>query len=243
MEREPLKDLVKHTNPFFDVVRVYNEEDKTKFQCMDDGQTLFLSGYFKKHYSQLDNGSVGINRMPTLKGMLNFGLFNEEGSNYSLKMEGKETLKLAEIEFSSNFGHKSTYRFMGSRVVDNQVRFPAFKGASWDVSFRPTLKLVSELTHFAGILGGNDCKFVASTVNGKLIFKVGTHGNDKAEIPVCDTNGVLKKNWTWGLLKVISVLKLADTEVCTVHISSQAAMMIEIESQHAYYSFILPAIK
>jgi hypothetical protein len=244
MHKEALKDLIKHTSPFYDVVKVYNDNGKTKFLSSDDGNTILMSGSFNNYHKELDNASVGINRMPTLKGMLNFGLFNEQGSSYNLVMEGKDGVdKLAEIHFESPYGHKSTYRFMGSRVVDSQLKTHTFKGAQWDVSFRPTLKLVSELSHFAAILGGNDCKFVASTLNGKLAFNVGSHGNDRATIPICDTTGVLKKNWSWGLLKFISVLKLADDEACTVHISNQAVMMIEIESKYASYQFILPSTK
>lgn len=244
MNKDELKDLIKHTKTFYDVVRVYNQDKATNFQAKDAEQTLFMSGKFKTYFSDLDDGSVGINRMPTLNGMLNFAAYNEPTSKYDLVTELKgEQKQLSEIAFTSPQGHKSTYRFMGSKVVDNQVKVPPFKGASWDVSFRPTTKMISDLSHFSTILGGNDCVFTAKVIKGKLEFHIGSQGQDRAVVPICDTTGTMKKEWSWPLYKFISILKLADGEVCTVNISSQAAMKIEIESDKCFYDFIMPAMR
>lgn len=244
MNKEDLKDLVKITKPFFELVRMYNQGDKTLFEAKDPEMIMFFSGSFKNLYKSLDNGSVGLNRLGTLDGMLKFGEFNDDSASITEVTECKDGVDvLSELEFSSPSGYKSTYRFMGSKMVDSQVKMPQFNGASWDVSFRPTSKLISNMTQFCGMLGGNDSSFTAKIKDGRLEFHIGSQGTDRAVLPICDTNGKFKKDWSWPLAKFIAVLKLVDGYMCTVHISSQAVIMIEVETDTCFYQFLMPAKK
>jgi hypothetical protein len=244
MNKDDLKDLVKISKPFFELVRVFNANGKTHFEAKDPEMVMFFSGTFKNTYKSLDNGSVGLNRLGTLDGMLKFSEFNDDASSITQITECKDgTDLLSELEFSSPSGYKSTCRFMGSKMVDSQVKMPPFNGATWDVSFRPTTKLISNLTQFCGMLGGNDSSFTAKINNGRLEFHMGSQGTDRAVLPICDTNSKFKKDWSWPLAKFIAILKLVDGYMCTVHISSQAVIKIEVETDTCEYTFLMPAKK
>lgn len=244
MDKDDLKDLVKISKPFFELVRVFNHDGKTHFEAKDAEMVMFFNGTFKNFYPILNYGSVGLNRLGTLDGMLKFSEFNDSGSSIIQITEPRDGIDmLAELEFSSPSGYNSTYRFMGAKMVDSQVKMPPFNGATWDVSFRPTTKLISNLTQFCGMLGGNDSTFTAKIKDGRLEFHMGSQGTDRAVLPVCDTNGKFKKDWSWPLAKFIAVLKLVDGHMCTVHISSQAILKIEVETDNSQYSFLMPANK
>jgi hypothetical protein len=244
MNQAEFKDIISHTKGFFETIKMYNDSTKTKMCAIDDEQTILFYATLKNHEPNLKDAPVGINRMDVLHGMLNYSGFNETGATFEQIVESKDNLNiLSELKFTSPTGNNSSYRFMGSKIVETRVKVPAFNGITGDVVYRPTLKMISDLAHFSGILGGRESKFTATTSKGKLEFHIGSTGNDRASITVCDTNGVLKKNWSWNLAKFISILKLNDGGICTVSICNQALIMVEMESDHAFYQYLMPANK
>lgn len=244
MKVNELRELVKVSKPFFDVVRIYDDAGASCFQSIDSEKTVLFSGTFKTPIPILSNGSVGINRFGTLDGMLRFAEFNSDGATMDLVVEEKNGTKyLSELEFKSPNGYKSNYRFMGSKVVDSQIQVPPFKGATFDVEFRPTQKLLSDLSQICSMMGGSDTKFTCKiATNGKLQFHVGDVGVDRAVIPVCDTTGSFKREFSWSLSKMIAILKLA-ADISTVYISGQGVIKIEFENEGCLFTFLMPAIK
>lgn len=244
MNINEIKDIVSHTRSFFDTVKVYNDGGKTRICALNDERTIIFNGTLKNYHSVLDNGAVGINRMGILHGMLSYTGFNDSGSNFEAIVENKSGKdQLSELKLTSSNGTTSTYRFMGTQVVESKVKMPPFKGASADVTFLPTLKMISELSHFSNVLGGNDCKFLASTNRGKLEFHIGSTGNDRASITICDTHGTLKHSKYWNLAKFISILKLNDGGICSVTLSNQGLITIEMESDYCFYQYQMPSTK
>lgn len=244
MQLAEIKDIVSHTKPFFDVIKMYNDDGKTKVCAMNAERTIIFNGILKQYHKILDDGCVGINRMDVLRGMLNYNGFNESGSKFETIVETKDGKQyLSELKFTSPNNTVSSYRFMGTKTVENLVKVPPFKGANFEVTFMPTLKMISDLSHFAGILGGSDSSFTAVTNKGKLEFNIGSTGNDRATITICDTSGVLKNSRTWGLSNFISTLKLNDGGICSVSISGQGLVSIDMESDFCFYQYQMPAIK
>lgn len=244
MKQQEFKDIISHTKGFFETVKLYNDGGKTKMCATDDEHTIMFYATLKACEPALKDAPVGINRMDVLNGMLAYSGFNETSSTFEQIVEMKDGINvLSELKFTAPAGNTSSYRFMGSKIVETRVKVPAFNGITGDVVYRPTLKMVSDLAHFSGILGGRESKFTATTHKGKLEFHIGSTGNDRASITVCDTTGVLKKNWSWNLAKFISILKLNDGGICTVSICNQALIMVEMESDHAFYQYLMPANK
>jgi hypothetical protein len=151
-----------------------------------------------------------------------------------------------EIKFDSGTGNTANYRFMSEAMVNEQIKVPPFKGATWNLTIVPEKKKITELAYFQGVLGGFEKRFVVS-VDSKntLIFSVGSGPTDRTIVPFA-TNvvGTMKHQWSWPLAQVLSILKLSDTaSSVTMSFSDMGALKIDIDSGIGKYSYILPAGK
>ena len=150
-----------------------------------------------------------------------------------------------ELKFASGSGHSANYRFMSETMVNEQIKVPPFKGATWNLTVSPEKKKITELAYFMGVLGGFEKRFVVSVDNGTLNFNVGSGPTDRTIVPFAENvTGTMRHQWSWPLSQVLSILKLSETAASTtMHFSDMGALKIEIDSGIGKYSYILPAGK
>jgi hypothetical protein len=245
---DQLKDIVKHTSGlgFIDMVKVVGSTATAKIETKDADNTVIIFG---EMYQPIEGiaATVGLSRIAVLKGYIDFPPYSGATANVAIVTENRGGVDTpTEIKFSSGDGHISNYRFMSESMINEQVKVPPFKGATWNVTIEPEKKKISELSYFQGVLGGFEKRFTVSVdANNTLNFSVGTGPTDRTTTPFAkNVTGSLKHQWSWPLSQVLSILKLSETaSSTTMKFSDMGALMIEIDSGMGKYSYILPAGK
>jgi hypothetical protein len=138
---------------------------------------------------------------------------------------------------SSDFNND--YRFMVSEIVNDKLKAVKFKGANWDVEFKPEDRSIQRLKYQADV-SPNETTFKAKTEDGNLVFMFGDHSTHAGQfIFQSGVEGTLKGAWHWPIKHVISILNLSGDK--TMRISDNGAAEITVNSGIAVYNYILPA--
>lgn len=244
---DALKDIVKHTSSlgFIDMVKIVGTGTDAKIEAIDGDKTVIIYGDMYQPIEGIDT-TVGLSRIAILKGYIDFPLFSGDKSNVAIVTETRGAAVIpTEIKFDSGSGHTANYRFMGESMINEQIKVPPFKGATWNVTVSPERKKIAELSYFQGVLGGFEKRFVVSVDKGTLNFSVGSGPTDRTVVPFATgVTGTLKHQWSWPLAQVLSILKLSETaSTTTMNISDMGVLKIEIDSGIGKYSYLIPAGK
>ena len=244
---DALKDIIKHTNSlgFIDAVKIVGTAADAKLEAMDADKTVVIYGTMYQPINGIDT-TVGLSRLSMLKGWIDFPGFSEDKSSVVIVTEPRLGVTIPTgIKFSDGAGHTSDYRFMGEQMINEQIKVPTFKGATWNITISPEKKKISNLTYCQGVIGGFEKRFTVSVDNGTLYFNIGTGPTDKTAMPFAtNVTGSLKHQWSWPLSQILGILKLSETAASTtMKFSDGGALMIEIDSGIGKYSYILPAGK
>jgi len=239
-----LKDIVKHTHGlgFIDTVKVDGSADKAEVSAMATDRSVVMYGELRNPIEGLEK-TVGLSRIGILAGMLNFPPFTKSDATITIEHQERGGVDIpCEIEFNTDSGHAASYRFMSSEAVEEHLRIPPFKGVKWDVVVEPTKHALEDLKYFSGVLGSYEPTFSVRTKAGILEFLIGTGPTDRSIVPFAtNIDGELKHGWSWPLNQVLAVLKLASSAECTLSISDQGALKIDVDSGLGHYEYILPA--
>ena len=240
---DSMKDIVKHTSGLgvLDMVKIVGEKDTARVESIDTDKTVVLFGEMYGPIADLDT-TIGLSRLQILRGYMDL----HNGSTVSVVKEHRNTTDVpVELKFDNGAGIVANYRFMSEAMINEQIKMPAFKGATWNVSITPEKKSIANFASYQGILGGFEKRFTVSTTGAKLNFTIGNGPTDRVTIPFdVNVTGELKTSWSYPIAQTLSILKLADTSsTVTMHFSDMGALKIDIDSGIGKYSYILPAGK
>jgi len=244
---DSFKDIVKHTAGlgFIDMVKIVGTVNDAKIEAIDADKTVVIFGSMYQPIAGIDT-TVGLSHIAVLKGYMDFPLFSGDKATTSIvtELRGGATVP-TEINFDSGLGHKSNFRFMSETMVNEQIKVPPFKGATWNLTISPEKRKIAELAYFQGVLGGFEKRFVVTVDKGVLNFNVGDGPTNRTVVPFAENvTGTMKHQWSWPLTQVLGILKLSDTASSTVmNFSDMGALKIDIDSGIGKYSYILPAGK
>tara|TARA_Y100000114_G_C11742470_1_gene319734 strand:- start:923 stop:1690 length:768 start_codon:yes stop_codon:yes gene_type:complete len=246
---EVLKDVVKHTNDTdrIEAVKITNNKKETTIDAMDEMRTMVLKGKLKKPLKELPQGDIGLGRLKVLKGYLNTDVEKiEHGTVKSTGMSTNGEL-VSSINFTTTDGMKASYIPMTPAMIDDQLKQIKFKGVAWDVVVAPFDSAIKQLTDIDNLLGKTEPCFQPYVKDKNLYLKIGEGANDKAEI-LFDTGvaGKLDAKWGWPTKELLKILNLAERNEdgqlqAVMKFSSLGAMQIDISTDHADYSYIMPA--
>lgn len=244
---DSMKDIIKHTSSlgYIDMVKIVGTTTDAKIEAIDADKTVVVFGSMYQPISGID-ATIGLSRIAVLKGFIDFPLFSSEKATIDAVTEVRNGVTTpTELKFASGSGHSANYRFMSETMVNEQIKVPPFKGATWNLTVSPEKKKITELAYFMGVLGGFEKRFVVSVDNGTLNFNVGSGPTDRTIVPFAENvTGTMRHQWSWPLSQVLSILKLSETAASTtMHFSDMGALKIEIDSGIGKYSYILPAGK
>ena len=245
MLNKTLKDILDHTHGlgFIDMVKVTGNNKETAIEAMDASRSVVVYGKLRDTVTSLD-GVIGLARMGVLSGYLKFPPFQDPSAKIEVVHETRNAVEVpSEIKFTAPGGHKSTYRFMSSELVEEQIKVPVFRGTTWDVTITPNDGNIKDLSYFSGILGQFEQVFVPRTVNNKLVLGIGSGSNDRADVPFAhDVSGSLAGRWGWPISETLAILKLATrSDNCVMSFSEKGAMKIQFDSECGTFEYILPA--
>ncbi len=238
---DAFKDIVEHTHSlgFIEMVKIIGTGTDAKLETIDSDKTVVIYGEMCEPIIGIES-TVGLSRLAVLKGNMDA----HDESTVTVIAEARNGIDVpTELKFDNSAGFVSNYRFMSESMINEQVKVPPFKGATWNITLEPTKKAISMLAQQQGILGGFEKRFTVS-VDGKsrLIFSIGSGPTDRTTVPFQENvTGVLKHQWTYPLTQVLSILKLNGD--IKMSFSDMGAMKIDIDSGVGKYTYILPAGK
>ena len=241
---DTLKDIVKHTNSlgFIEMVKVIGSTTDLKIETKDADNTVIIYGSMYQPEAGVES-TIGLSRLAVLKGYI--GLHEESAVSIVTETRGGAVVP-TELLFDDGAGTTASYRFISEAMISDQIKVPAFKGATWDVSFVPSKVNIAKLNENFGVLGGFEKRFIVSVdAKGTLKFNIGTGPTDRVTVPFATgVTGTLKHQWTYPLSQVLAILKLTDTaSTSTMNFSDSGALKIDIDSGIGKYTYILPAGK
>lgn len=238
-----LSDIVSHTHNlgFLNIVKITGEEKSTKIDSMADDRTVIMYAETATPYSELV-GVFGMPQLSKLKYLLDGAEYKDNAKlEVVTAVRNNETLPVG-IHFENKDGDfKNDYRFMNTEVINEKLKTVKFRGANWDVEITPTLQAIQRFGFQAGA-NNEHTTFLAKTDGGNLKFIFGdqsTHGGEF--VFATKVTGKLTKAHTWPVAAILSILKIADVNNCTLSISDAGALQITLDSGLATYKYIIPA--
>ena len=243
---DSLKDVLKHTHGlgFLDTVKLVGTDKGVTVESLAEDRSVVLRGSLNNSINGLEDETIGLTRMSVLNGYINFSPFAEDDAEISIKSSERNGEEVpSELSFKSAEGHKASYRFMAREVVEENVQIPPFKGAEWDIVYKPTAKNLTDLAYFSNILGSYEPTFSIHVEEGNMSLAIGSSSSDRSLVPFA--TGIdaesFNSGWKWPLTCVLSILKLGANADSTMYLSSVGALRIEIDSGLGTYEYILPA--
>lgn len=239
--KDILQDIVAHTHAlgFLSLVKVTSEDGTTNIDSMAEDRSVIMTAKTHKAVNEF-SGTFG---MPNLD-KLNLHLKNPEYKE-NAKVEVVSAARNGEtipthIHFENAAGDfENDYRFMNKAIIEEKLKTVKFKGASWNVTFSPSVASISRMKLMSAA-HSEEPVFNVQTRNENLVFSFGDASTHAGEFVFQHgVEGKLQHTWSWPVAQVQSILNL-DGEI-TMSISDQGAMMISVDSGLAKYDYILPA--
>ena len=241
--KDILQDIVAHTNKlgFLNIVKVTGDSKETLIDSMADDRTVIM--YAKTTNPHPD--MIGVFGMPQLEKLRYLLDGKEYQDNAKIEVvtanRNGETIPVG-LHFENKDGDfKNDYRFMNQEIINEKLKTVKFRGANWHVEVEPTVAGIQRFQFQAGA-NTEHTTFLAKTDGDKLVFTFGdvsSHGGEF--VFATGVTGKLTKAWTWPVLPVLSILKIADSNNTKISFSNDGAMQIELDSGLAVYKYIVPA--
>jgi len=241
--KDILQDIVSHTHNlgFLNTVKITGDDKKTQIDSMADDRTVIMFGETANPYPDMI-GIFGMPQMSKLKYLLDCPEYKEGASIEVVKVDrnGEEVPTGLHFENATK-DFKNDYRFMNTEIINEKLKTVKFRGVKWDVEVTPSLASIQRFS-FQAAANNEHTTFLAKTDSGNLKFTFGDAASHGGEfVFATGVVGNLTKGWTWPVLPVLSILKAADVNNCTMSLSNEGALQITLDSGLAVYKYIIPA--
>ena len=230
--KDILQDIVSHTQNlgFLTTVKVTGTEEKTTINSMADDRSVIMEAETANPYPDM-LGVFGMPQLNKLKYLLDGNEYKEDAKiSITTATRNDEVLPVG-IHFENKDGDfKNDYRFMNTEIINEKMKTVKFRGVKWDVEIEPSVAAVQRFNFQAKTEGGN-LKFIFGDVS--------THGGEF--IFAQNVAGKLDRGWTWPVMPILSILKIADVNNTKMSLSNEGAIQITLDSGLATYKYIIPA--
>ena len=237
--KDNLLDLVEHTHDLgcIELIKITGDANATEVVGVGTDNSVVLDAKFTVPEPKF-TGTFGMPNLGKLKILLNLEAYKE---NSKLTVTHKATGEPDGLDFenaASDF--KNNYRFMTSGVVEAQVKTPKFRGATWHITFVPTVVAVQRLRMQAQA-HAEEVSFQIKVENGNLVCLFGDHSTHAGNfIFHSAVTGQLKRAWSYPTKTVMNILSLTGDK--TISISDDGCARITVDSGLATYNYILLAL-
>jgi hypothetical protein len=239
--KDILQDLVSHTHSLgiLPLIKITGTKEETVIESMAEDRSVILNAKTKTPVTEFD-GVFGMPNLDKLNLHLKNPEYKENATIQVVKAERNNTVIPVSLHFENESkDFVNDYRFMNTEIINEKLKTVKFKGATWNIEFRPMLTSISRLKLQAAA-HNEETVFQVKTENDNLVFCFGdasSHAGSFTFQPNC--NGKLKQTWAWPVSQVLSILNLDGDK--TLKIADAGAMMITVDSGLAEYNYILPA--
>lgn len=238
--KDILQDVVSHTHAlgFLALVKVTNDEG-TQIDSMAEDRSVILSAETHAPVNEFV-GTFGMPNLDKLALHLKNPEYKDNAKIDVVQAERNGETVPTHIHFENAAGDfQNDYRFMNKAIIEEKLKTVKFKGASWNVTFQPSMASIARMKLMAAA-HSEEPTFNVKTVDGNLVFAFGDASTHAGEFVFQHgVEGSLQHTWSWPVSQVQSILNL-DGDV-TMSISDQGAMQISVDSGLAKYDYILPA--
>jgi len=241
--KDILMDVVSHTQNlgFLTTVKVTGTEEKTSIFSMADDKSVIMEAETHNPYPDMI-GVFGMPQLQKLKYLLDGPEYKEDAKINITTAERNGVTMPVGLHFENKDGDfKNDYRFMNQDIINEKMKTVKFRGVKWDVEIEPSVAAVQRFNFQAGA-NNEHPTFLARTEEDKLKFIFGdasTHGGEF--VFAMGVQGKLQRGWTWPVLPVLSILKIADVNNTKMSLSDEGAIQITLDSGLAVYKYIIPA--
>ena len=236
--KDILQDIVAHTHSlgFLSIVKV-SGEDETTIDSMADDRSVIL-GARTNH--KIAEGVFGMPNLDKLALHLKNPEYQKDAKIDVVSAERNGEVVPTHIHFENAAGDfQNDYRFMNKAIIEEKLKTVKFKGASWNVSFTPSVAAITRMK-LQSAAHSEEPTFNVKTVDGNLVFSFGDASTHAGEFDFeKGVEGTLAHTWSWPVSQVQAILSLDGDK--TMQISDQGAMQISVDSGMATYDYILPA--
>ena len=241
--KDILQDIVSHTQNlgFLTTVKVTGTESKTIINSMADDRSVIMEAETAAPHPDMI-GVFGMPQLNKLKYLVDGPEYKENAKISITTAERNGEVVPVGIHFENKDGDfKNDYRFMNTEIINEKMKTVKFRGVKWDVEIEPSVASVQRFNFQAGAHSEHPT-FLAKTDNGNLKFIFGdasTHGGEF--VFAMGVSGKLDRGWTWPVMPILSILKIADVNNTKMSLSNEGAIQITLDSGLATYKYIIPA--
>lgn len=239
--KDILQDIVAHTHAlgFLSLVKVTSENGATTIDSMAEDRSVILSAGTHKPVNEF-SGTFGMPNLDKLALHLKNPEYKDNAKIEVVSADRNGDVVPTHIHFENSTGDfENDYRFMNKAIIEEKLKTVKFKGASWEVQFKPSMASIQRMKLMSAA-HSEEPIFTVKTEDGNLVFYFGDASTHAGSFVFQHTvGGTLKHAWSWPVAQVQSILNLDGD--ATMSISDQGAMMITLDSGLAKYDYILPA--
>jgi hypothetical protein len=241
--KDILMDVVSHTQNlgFLTTVKITGTDSKTEMFSMADDRSVIMTAETHNPYPDMI-GTFGMPQLQKLKFLLDGAEYKEDAKiTITTAERNGETMPVG-IHFENKDGDfKNDYRFMNQEIINEKMKTVKFRGVKWDVEVEPSVAAVQRFNFQAGA-NNEHPTFLARTDEDKLKFIFGDASTHAGEfVFAMGVQGKLQRGWTWPVLPILSILKIADVNNTKMSLSDEGAIQITLDSGLAVYKYIIPA--
>ena len=241
--KDILQDIVSHTQNlgFLTTVKVTGTDKNTIINSMADDRSVIMEAEAAAPYPDMI-GVFGMPQLNKLKYLLEGAEYKENAKiSVTTAERNGETIPTG-LHFENKDGDfKNDYRFMNAEIINEKMKTVKFRGVKWDVELEPTVAAVQRFNFQAGAHNENPT-CLAKVEGGNLKFTFGDASTHAGEfIFAQNVVGKLDRGWTWPVMPILSILKIADVNNTKMSLSNEGAIQITLDSGLATYKYIIPA--
>ena len=239
--KDILLDLIQHTHAlgFIDLIKITGTDTSTDINAIAGDRSVVIEAKLKTPSPELI-GVMGFPNLSKLKTILGFDDYGDDSIIKVLRQDREGESVPTAIHFETVKGDfVNDYRLMSKALVTEKVKTVTFKGATWHVTFEPTLAGILRLKKQAQA-NNEETTFMTKVENGDLKIYFGDQSNHSGNFVFHpDCGGALGKAWSWPVRQFLSILDLNGDK--TIKITDQGAAQITVDSGLAVYNYLLPA--
>lgn len=236
--KDQLMDLVQHTHAlgFIDLIKITGEDTQTNIEAAAADRSVILQGTFAEPVTEFANNTFGMPNLAKLNTLLGLPEY-KDNAVVDVTRQGEA---IAGVHFENESGDfQNDYRFMGQKVIEEQLRSLKFRGCAWNVELTPNLASITRLKHMA-LANAEETIFDVSTSGTDLVFSFGDHSTHAGKFVFQNhIEGTLTKEWSYPVAAVLGILGL--TGDATMRFSNDGVCQITINSGVGEYNYLLPA--
>ncbi|MEM5877542.1 MAG: hypothetical protein QXF12_01555 [Candidatus Aenigmatarchaeota archaeon] len=252
--RSILSEIIKYTGDLgiVNLIKVTDEGTVLKVDGMSDDKTVVVNGEIntQSFSEKIFGGSFGMTDFNLIKGLCNSPTFRTEESQIVVvkkrieNSEKESDVVPVEILFKDGKGQRASYRLMDASLLPKQA---IFKGADWDVIFKPQQSKISEFFSFSNLYN-KEKFFSVFTEKNNLMVAIGDNkgvSNSVVLTFVENVKGKIENQLYWPISEFTNIMKLSfdKNNDIDIYICQKGVMLVNIETPISVWKYIMPSYR